>query len=892
MRGLIIVLLPSLVLWLASAATLATDTPEGRTLKRSPQPVTIARDGKPQVAIMIAPDASDSIRRSANLVREHVQRISGATLEIATATTPAGLTLGTLAQFPDPELNKPLEIRNHYDGREAFVIRSDTGAIRLLATTELGVQHAATRFLELLGCRWFFMTPTWHVIPKSPSLEFALNEDSRPDIWVRDIGFDRLPQRGEPGDVSAQELFQQWVRLNRMGKSMQVTIAHAWQRVPTQVPDLFKDHPEYFALVNGQRTGPQFCVSNKGLQNAVIQYARRELDTRPALDMVSVDPADTSGWCTCAQCAKLGHYSVQPFHLANIVAAALQKSHPGKYVGVLAYSWYSMPPPFDFEPNVHVQLTRGLNAGQFTGEELYEQWTQRKKGLGIYEYYSYWQMDRNMIPGTWITDLDANAARIRDYVKRGVIDVNAQSSNNWGIHGPAYYLANRLMWDSSADVAALTQDFMTQAFGPAAVPMARYYARVSQAAEPLPGLGLGRQCIDDLEEASRLAANRPDVLARIDDIKCLLIYTYLGEKTATTTQDMIGIKLKEGVDWNARRQAFLDWFTWSYRIRNTHMIAWLTYRSSVGNPLSRQYGEEWFWRNTIKSKAKNPWRDDTPVTREELDQRLASIKAELGPVPTVAPAESSPRFTLVRFGESRSSATALPLTGRATWLLASAQGEPLRFTVQTRHTVIKLGEGVAGVEQPRDMVLEIPDARFTLTSDDGKQLHRGRLDLGTSQLDLKVPAPGIFRFTCVRGGAGWEPQFPQGAASALLLGPGQDILDVVDSPGGVKQPTIPAYFYVPKGTREIVLQAYQCGVIVIRDPRGQIAQNVPSDGRFVVIPVADDLAGKVWSLELSDEARRGRLRFLNLATALSLDPALVFVPVNTAKMDRLTPVLQ
>ena len=63
---------------------------------------------------------------------------------------------------------------------------------------------------------------------------------------------------------------------------------------------------------------------------------------------------------------------MQAFHLANIVARALKESHPGKYVGLLAYSWHSMPPPFDLEPNVHVQLTRGLNAGQYTADELYD----------------------------------------------------------------------------------------------------------------------------------------------------------------------------------------------------------------------------------------------------------------------------------------------------------------------------------------------------------------------------------------------------------------------------------------------------------------------------------------------------------------------------------------
>lgn len=838
--------------------------------------VRLAENGKALVPIVISPQSSDDVKKTARDLAAVLQRMTGAEFPIEESTEARGITLGTLLQYPDDTLNEPLAIRDTYDGVEAFSIRSDGGRVRLIGNTDLGVSHAASRFLEQLGCRWFFMTPTWQVVPEVPMLSFTGHEDSRPQIWSRDIWFDRLAQGGERGDPKAGDLFRDWARANRMGRSLNVRIPHSWHAIPGRVTELFDNHPEYFALVDGERQGPQFCVTNPGLQKAIITYARQMLDAQPDLHMVSLDPADTSGWCTCEDCAALGPPSVQPFFQANVAAKALQESHPGKYIGVLAYSWYSAPPPFPLERNVHIQLTRGLNAGPHTGDELYDLWSKRGNSLGIYEYYSYWQMDRNMIPGTWVTDIDRNAERIREYVTDGVVDMSAQSSGNWGIHGLAYYAANRLMWDSRTDVATLRQDFLEKAFGPAAGPMDRFYRRTSQAGNPMPGLGLLRQTVDDLQEASVLAAGHPEVLARIDDLKKLVIFSYLGEKVNVPATSYVGIKMGEGHDWEEKKAAYLDWFTWAYRIRNSHMISWLTYRSAVGNPISGQYGPEWFWRNTVKDPGKNPWRDDTPITTRELDERLAQIRAELGDVPLLPEFSASREFAFFPQGTDPGKERTLGMSGRATVLLASQAGEPLRLAVTTRPTVVRQGEGVAGVTQVREVVIDTPDARYALSNAAGEEVVSGKLPLGTTELELTVPAAGVYHFTCERPGSGWQARFPAGTPHALLVGKSATVLDVIDAPGEKSDDTT-AWFFVPPGTTEILLQAYQCGEVIIRRPDGAVALESVSDGRFLRIPVGEAEDGKNWSVDLTGEMRRGQFRFLNIPTVLSLDPAYAFV---------------
>ena len=80
-------------------------------------------------------------------------------------------------------------------------------------------------------------------------------------------------------------------------------------------------------------------------------------------------------------------------------AKELKKTHPGKYIGILAYSWHSDPPGFDLEDNIFVQLTAGMNSSRFSFEDLLTGWSERSSKMGIYEYYSYWEMDKCMLPG-------------------------------------------------------------------------------------------------------------------------------------------------------------------------------------------------------------------------------------------------------------------------------------------------------------------------------------------------------------------------------------------------------------------------------------------------------------------------------------------------------------
>ena len=844
--GLIFLLAPIL-----SAAV----SPEGKSLETSAPAVALARDGKALVPVVISPESSAELKQTAADLAGYLKRITGAEFTIKESKTPEGITLGTLGQFPDDSLNEALAIKNTYDGVEAFAIRSNGEKVRLIGNTDLGASHAANRFLELLGRRVFFAGPNWEILPELKTLNFDQNETSRPKVWSRKFGFTRMNIKGDEGDRDRLADWQRWQNANCMGQSFTINTSHAWHAIPTAFKmqgfpfkKEFEEHPEYFALVDGKRTPPQFCVTNAGLQKAVTRYANQFFEVNPTADMVSLDTADQAGWCTCEDCKKLGLNSDQAFYLANAVARDLQKSHPGKYVGVLAYSWHSDPPAFVLEPNVFVMLTAGMNASKLSFDELFDAWTKKCRSLGIYEYFTFWEMDKCMLPGKGPhNSIDNLPARFQRYTDHNVIGFTAESADAWGTHGLGYYVANKVLWDPGVDLKSLKTDFYANAFGPAAPAMSRYYERLDLSHDPFRGVAQLRECLGDLQEATTLAKSRPDVLARLDDLKANLIFTYLGNKVDETTDEA------------EQKERALEWFKWAFRIRNTSMIDWITFRAAVGNheykrTLAAKFNDpSWNSRHTKD----NPWRDDRPVTSREIEERLTAIAAEWGKAPTVKEETFSGEIVPVPIENGPKVARKeLAFMGTATFLLASPKGEPLKFKLTS-------------APSPQ---IERQDAKYSLTTLDGKTLTSGELPEGENAMDLKVPGPGVYKFSCKRGGGGWKLDLPEGATGALLVERGMEF----------RPQFMTTYFYVPKNTASFTFYC-QDGSLTVKDPAGQGAYNGRSNGDFVTVPVGEGMDGKVWSLT----GKFRNLWFLNLPTVLSVDHERIFMPKEVAAKDGL-----
>ena len=126
-----------------------------------------------------------------------------------------------------------------------------------------------------------------------------------------------------------------------------------------------KDHPEYFALVDGKRLleagggGPEPCVTNPEVIEIVANGVIAALDQNPNQKNISVSQNDNDLYCHCEKCEAINKREGTPMgsHLAfvNAVAERVEKKHPNVKIGTLAY-WYTRKPPQTIKPRENVQI--------------------------------------------------------------------------------------------------------------------------------------------------------------------------------------------------------------------------------------------------------------------------------------------------------------------------------------------------------------------------------------------------------------------------------------------------------------------------------------------------------------------------------------------------------
>ncbi len=830
--------------------------------------LALAQDGRALLPIVVSKSASMETRKAAEELVGYLTRITGAPFKCQAGDGSAGIVVGTLAEFPNPSLSRSLEIRDAFDGREAYVIRSEPHRLLILAATNRGIAFAVSRFLEIAGCRWFFPAKEWEVVPSVPNLKIAANEAARPAYLSRMIVYGYGPfYRGSEVDPQAIQDYESWCRHNGMNSgypgntgSLQFAIGHAWQTVIQQNWKTFTDHPEYLPLIKGKRVplsepeleSLQLCISNPAVRKLVTDWVLDHFAKDPNLDMCSVGPSDGTAQCQCENCLKLGSVRDRVYGFANEVARAVNKAYPGKMVGVLAYCDYSDPPDFPLEPNVGVMLTRGLNMSKSPFEELIVAWSKRCKWMGIYDYFSVYLWDHDLLAGSAPSSARVIKDSINLYAANHCIALNAESGCNWGPYGRGYYLASKLMWNPKADVPAILEDFYSKAFGPASAVMKRFYERYDLYNRPLIcSLTLGNG-LRDLEEASRLAAGRPDVLARLDHLKQYMHYMCLRDRLSNETEP------------EKRKATWIEILTHVWRTRYSYMNHFQAHFISGQSEARDELKDPAFnWMD----KAPKPWFSKPPITREESEKDfrddLAAFTKEV-----VDDRRFSMDLVPVRFGDEGP-------TPNVTFDFIS---QPPRYAVYSLK-----GEDVT-ISARYGNNPGSPDTRYRLTDSAGALVCAGTRpadDKPATPIVLKVPRPGLYFFdqtvgnTAVTSSAG----APNDRPLCVILAGGTEVY------GG--QPRL--YFYVPKGTRKIQFYAwdnYGARLFQVRAPDGRPAEEMMSNSRKLrTVEVTPDDAGRVWSIT---GLNLTRLYFFNIPNVVAVSPNALMVPREVAVADKLT----
>lgn len=456
---------------------------------------TLVRDGQATaiIALPSKPDESESL--AAKVLIEHLEKISGA--KLATATVDAPEVDAFLAQART-EKRAPIFIgRNVSDRLEAQIgtKRSVRGAFVLKATDDAvmiagigeGPAYGVSELLEQQGVRWFMPGDLGTVIPALKTITVAPQETVQAPAFAS--RWMQMPNKD-------------WQGLVRCGGEV-FPGAHG---LPAPKAKLNKDTneiepadvAEYYALVKGQRTMRQHCLSNPKLLEFVVQHVR-ELRKQGKGPVIGMGPNDGGGFCECDNCRALDGGDFDPFSneravtdryiwFFNQVLAKVNDEYPDTRLAFYIYHSY-MRPPVRWRPDqrimgalapIALDRVHGFS-NPIAPEKSYVKWLAREWCKLLPDVYDRGYWSNLSDPGFPFIIVH----RLRDEIpasrELGLRGFRVETFPNYGPQLPSMYIAAKLMWNEKADVDALLRDFYEKFFGPAAEPMGRYITMMDAA---------------------------------------------------------------------------------------------------------------------------------------------------------------------------------------------------------------------------------------------------------------------------------------------------------------------------------------------------------------------------------------------------------------------------
>jgi len=445
--------------------------------------LNLASNKKTNYKIVIPANAKIKEQKAASDIARYFGNISGATFKIVKDNEFKGgkfISIGATKQLA----SSTSKWKNSDLKAEGYAIDIINGNLYLYGGRTRGLLDGIYSMLEEdLGCRWY--TNSFQYIPKMSSFKVSI-----------------APRKYLPAlDLRDPYVFESWDsdwslknRTNAPNATIPVSyggsikyhfLVHTYATYfPANV--YFKDHPEYYSLINGVRTPVQLCNTNPDVVRLSIEKTKQIFRDDPSATITSISPNDGRGFCDCPNCKALddanGGRSGSYFYLVNKVAEGIKDEFPDKKILALAYLDYANPPTnMKIDDNVVVQLCTDAHAWKyqfcFTTESndfqnYMKKWGASGAGIFIWDYVTdYVHM---LVP---MANMPVVADNIRFYIKnnaKGVMLQGTYMSNAGDMADMRSWVWAKQLWDPSLDTKTLMKDFIYGYYQECAKPMWDY----------------------------------------------------------------------------------------------------------------------------------------------------------------------------------------------------------------------------------------------------------------------------------------------------------------------------------------------------------------------------------------------------------------------------------
>ena len=281
----------------------------------------------------------------------------------------------------------------------------------------------------------------------------------------------------------------------------------------------FKEHPEWYPLIDGQRTAQPnkqlaMCTSNEEAVNTLVENVKRYLRDNPRVKIVGVIVEDGVGMCQCQNCVRgdvdpTGAFrprasnfkspdaenrskGIRYARLANRVAREIRDEFPGVLVGHAAYIDIQWPPRgIQLEPNMVTWVAMYWRDGAHPLSadspsplnrfyvDILKQWKATQPGrLIVYEYYMGMEAQKSL-------PYPMSEVICRDWPNLKKLGIEGATIQCWSLNHNAYALNNlafaRNGWEDRVDHQALLEGYLSGMFGSVAGEIKPVFERMNAA---------------------------------------------------------------------------------------------------------------------------------------------------------------------------------------------------------------------------------------------------------------------------------------------------------------------------------------------------------------------------------------------------------------------------
>ena len=431
----------------------------------SAQEIILASNNSSDYKIAIPPDASKLEQRAALVFQTYIRRISGVLLPIVhdekSINFPA-IYIG--------HTSKESKVHPQKMNPESSLVLTDGRDIVICGGSGKGLIYGVYGFIEkYLHCKNISNDSAIVIPSKQISIPGHIRDERRPQFIYREVYY--------PASHDAEYL--EWNELQQF-EDLWGLWGHSYNKlVPAQT--YFKPHPEYYALVKGQRQPSQLCLSNEDVFKIVVDDLKKRMAQNPDAIYWSVSPNDDIGYCECDKCKALNDAQGSPsgslVQFVNRVAAAF----PDKMITTLAYG-YTHRAPKNLKPadNVYVflsdidayrdkPLTDEGSAASFRND--LKAWGALTPNLFVWDYIT--QFTNYLAPFPNFHTLQPNMQFFKDNGVKGVFEQGSGDTYSEWAELRSYVTA-KLLQDDKADVKQLIATFLKDYYGNASPYLQQY----------------------------------------------------------------------------------------------------------------------------------------------------------------------------------------------------------------------------------------------------------------------------------------------------------------------------------------------------------------------------------------------------------------------------------